>query len=644
METSPKDDFYLYANYDWLLNTDIPEGDKVAAGVGMDGDGPEHVAAAITGDELVGHDARQAQLLYRVTVDTAARDAAGVEPARATFDAIRALAAIDDVSAFLLDVQRSAGVPTLVQAHINQGSLSEDGRYVPLIGLSAATFGSSMGTMGMDATMVSPEDELYKARLACASAVLTRLGMSEDEARTAFEHRIEFEKRVIEEAAKAAPDGVEGEDDAEDAFLKLEDLDALAGAFPLRQLIEARGYGKATEYMIRDEAEVRAACALYTQDNLELIRDYLLVGYALEVSAWLDSQAFEAWRQDYVALGYYDQLGMSETSPEDRAVHLVRSLLPTPTGRAYAEAYDLAHTKEFVEDFCKDAIEAHKEVVSASEWLSDASKQRLCEKLDAINVKAVCPEVWEDYSGLELDGLSYYEARRAIWLFDAERNAALTNTALDERMWNDPTLVGSAHYEGGTNSFVIPGGSVEGDVARYEAGEMSLGELMGGPVGYTVFHEIAHALDPADIWIGPHGEDVEESLLDPADLEEFERRVQRAKDYYDGIVAFNGQNMVGDVITNEGQTEINGMQARLAYAAHQGDFDYEAFFEKRAHIGRVLHTPEFEQQCILGADSHPSGYLDINGPNQMFEEFYQTYDVGEGDGMYLAPEVRLVFW
>lgn len=213
-------------------------------------------------------------------------------------------------------------------------------------------------------------------------------------------------------------------------------------------------------------------------------------------------------------------------------------------------------------------------------------------------------------------------------------------------MWTngESTLIGSAHYDASTNSIVIPGGAVEGDVARYEADEISLGELMGGEVGYCVFHELAHALDPNDIRIGPHGEDVAESLLEPSELEEFERRVQKAKDYYDGIVAFKGQNMVGDVIVNEGQTEINGMRARLAYAAHQDDFDYEAFFERRAYLGRVLRTPKLEQQCILGGDSHPSAYLDINGPNQMFEEFYKTYDVKEGDGMYLDPADRLLFW
>ena len=70
----------------------------------------------------------------------------------------------------------------------------------------------------------------------------------------------------------------------------------------------------------------------------------------------------------------------------------------------------------------------------------------------------------------------------------------------------------------------------------------------------------------------------------------------------------------------------------------------KAAFENRAEMARCLRTPELEQQCILGGDKHPSAYVDVNGPAQMFEKFYETYDVKEGDGMYLAPEARVVLW
>ena len=604
METSPKDDFYLYVNYDWLLETDIPEGSRVM-GSGLATEGSEHAAKAVSGDDLTGHDARQAQLLYRAAADTAARDAAGVEPAKATIDDIRSLSTIDDITAFLLDPERSAGAPSLVR--VSNVKDPDDGtRYIARVRLSPATFGSSMGTMGMDATSVAPEDDLYQARLACAGSVLTRCGLSEEEAKAAFENRVELEKRIIQEAENANEESGE-EEDAENPRLKPDELGELAGTFPLKELTEAQGYGAAEEYLIDDEAEVHAACALFTQENLDLVRDYILVGYALEASGWLDGQAFEAWRRDYAALGYYDRFANSNATAEETAFDLACLTLPTPVGRAYAEAYDLEHTKDFVEGLCKDAIESHKEIVNASEWLSNASKKNLCEKLDTITIKAVYPEVWEDYSGLDLEGLSYYDARRAIWLFDIKRNAALTNGTVDERMWSDPTLIGSiAHYDGSTNSFHVAAGSVEPDVARYEAGEMSLSELMGSPTGYCVFHEIGHALDSIDISIDKDGKAMEGSLLEPDDLKEFDRRVQKAKDYYDSTIAYTGQNVIGEVCVNEGLTEICGMQARLAYAAKQDNFDYKTFFEARAKMARCLRTPEFEQQCILGADKHPS--------------------------------------
>ena len=173
---------------------------------------------------------------------------------------------------------------------------------------------------------------------------------------------------------------------------------------------------------------------------------------------------------------------------------------------------------------------------------------------------------------------------------------------------------------------------------------LSLSELMGSSTGYMVFHEIGHSLDSIDISIDKDGNAMEGSLLEPDDLKEFERRVQKATDYYDGMTAYTGQNVVGKVCVNEGFTEICAQQARLAYAAKQDNFDYKAFFENRAKMARVLRTPELEQQCILGGDSHPSAYIDVNCPAQMFEEFYETYDVKEGDGMYLAPDERVVLW
>ena len=43
-------------------------------------------------------------------------------------------------------------------------------------------------------------------------------------------------------------------------------------------------------------------------------------------------------------------------------------------------------------------------------------------------------------------------------------------------------------------------------------------------------------------------------------------------------------------------------------------------------------------------DEHPLNFLRTNVTLQQFEKFYETFDIGPGDGMYLAPEDRIPVW
>ncbi len=70
---------------------------------------------------------------------------------------------------------------------------------------------------------------------------------------------------------------------------------------------------------------------------------------------------------------------------------------------------------------------------------------------------------------------------------------------------------------------------------------------------------------------------------------------------------------------------------------------YEQCFKSCASewaVKRVLSEEIYRAQY----DEHPLAYLRVNIPVQQFEEFYKTFDVKEGDGMYLAPEDRLEVW
>ena len=62
-----------------------------------------------------------------------------------------------------------------------------------------------------------------------------------------------------------------------------------------------------------------------------------------------------------------------------------------------------------------------------------------------------------------------------------------------------------------------------------------------------------------------------------------------------------------------------------------------------AGIGIMVNPAQY-LQMLLSVDVHGPCVLRANMPPRNFEEWYETFDVKETDGMYLAPEKRIVIW
>ena len=76
---SPKDDLYLYANYDWAKNTEIRPGYTSESSFGdVDDEIREMCMAVLTDDSLQSEDAAMVQGLYKACLDWDTRNALGV--------------------------------------------------------------------------------------------------------------------------------------------------------------------------------------------------------------------------------------------------------------------------------------------------------------------------------------------------------------------------------------------------------------------------------------------------------------------------------------------------------------------------------------------------------------------------------------
>ena len=46
----------------------------------------------------------------------------------------------------------------------------------------------------------------------------------------------------------------------------------------------------------------------------------------------------------------------------------------------------------------------------------------------------------------------------------------------------------------------------------------------------------------------------------------------------------------------------------------------------------------------MSKDTHSAGPIRVNGVVQHFDEWYDLFNVQEGDSLYLAPEERITIW
>ena len=118
-------------------------------------------------------------------------------------------------------------------------------------------------------------------------------------------------------------------------------------------------------------------------------------------------------------------------------------------------------------------------------------------------------------------------------------------------------------------------------------------------------------------------------------------RAQKLTDYYASISVWVGANVQG--VTQEAMADMGGMKVILRLAEKHGDFDYDKFFRAYASNWRAVTTAEYEKTYYM-TDRHPLHFLRCNTVVQQFDKFYETYDIKEGDNMYLAPEDRVLVW
>ncbi|MCR5687879.1 MAG: hypothetical protein K6G58_07665 [Lachnospiraceae bacterium] len=632
LKTDPRDDFHLYANKEWLLENEIPEGHSSWSHyMERSLDVKKQCMQILKDESIEGHDAKVIRTYNRLILDWDAREKLGVSEIEDMYRRLTGIGSIDDLNSLYEDKESLSELFAFFGWGTSTGFNDPDSYIV-----AVSTPGLLLDDSAEYKERTEYGDMLYSYRKDVFVYMAERMGMAEDDAAKCFDDAIAFEGRLAEKIYTTMETKRDDYFEKVNNEMKLEDLTGRCKNFPIGMLLDVSGYSYDGNYLVVRPDYFDHLDKLYTDENIDGIKSCLIVKYLLGYTRSIDRDAYEYSNE--VRNRIFGMTGM--LSDDEMAYNSVSAALPTSMQKVYISEYGSEEDKQKMEDLCRKVIDSYREMLKENDWASDEVKENAIKKLDNMVIHAAYPDKFRDTSRIDIDGCTLIEADRRLNEYEVEYEKSLIGKKIDKDMWAEgfDILSCNAFYDSSHNTINMIIGMMG---EPFYSSDMPTEELYASIGAFWVGHEISHAFDSNGSQFDENG-NLRNWWTDD-DRKEFSRRVKKMDDYLDGIVAFGNEHFIGTNVDTEMVADMTGVQCALRMASEVEGFDYDRFFKKYAqmNVSLGLYSSELSQ---LRQDEHPLDYARTNVPVQQFEEFYETYDVREGDNMYLAPQDRLVIW
>ncbi len=298
-------------------------------------------------------------------------------------------------------------------------------------------------------------------------------------------------------------------------------------------------------------------------------------------------------------------------------------------GKYYTQAYG-EDIRGWLAPLAGEIIGNAEEYFSSLEWLSNQTRQKICGKIDGINVFVCGP------SGEQWDQYDYSQALQAGSITEmGEYMRGINEKILLEQCQQDfgeywPSYYNPTSY----NSYYSPTDhSIVLCTAFFLPMQLDSTEDYYAKALFTIAHELSHAFDRIGIQYDEHVVKNEGWLFTEDEQAVFDSRLEELKRYVCSFEALPGHPLNGELVLNEYMADM-GSLAILMHAASKIDgFDYDRFFRGVVEMFAGMYTEE-QYLAYLASDTHPIGAVRFNIDFMQTEEFRECYGLKAGDGMY----------
>ena len=343
--------------------------------------------------------------------------------------------------------------------------------------------------------------------------------------------------------------------------------------------------------------------------------------------------------------------GVEEPMPRwKRALAVPNALLGEAVGELYVEKYFPERSKTKMLELVGNLRKALGMHIKGLTWMSDTTKTRALEKLDAFTVKVGYPDKWRNYSALVIDPRqSYWDNIKRAIVNEQKYNLAQWGKPVDRDRWYMTPQTVNAYYNPTTNEICFPAGILQPPYFNPDADPAE----NYGAIGVVIGHEMTHGFDDQGSQFDKDGNFA--NWWTPADKEKFTGLTDRLAAQFDRIIVLGDTHANGRLTLGENIADQGGL--RVAYTAYhmsleadpESDKTIDGFTpDQRFYLAYAnVWAGNIRDEEILNrtkTDPHSLGRWRVNGTLRNLEQFFDAFSVKEGDAMWLAPSERVIIW
>ncbi len=332
-----------------------------------------------------------------------------------------------------------------------------------------------------------------------------------------------------------------------------------------------------------------------------------------------------------------------------RSVASVNSILGEAVGQMYVEKYFPSENKERMVQLVKNLQTALAERIDQQDWMSDSTKMRAKEKLNAFRVKIGYPDKWIDYSKMDINPeKTLYELMKDIsaWYVKDEVDKNYKKPVDRDKWYMTPQTV-NAYYNPTTNEICFPAG-----ILQYPFFDMAADDAFNyGAIGVVIGHEMTHGFDDQGSQFDKEGNF--NNWWAAGDDVKFKEHTKVMVDFFNNIEVLPGLHANGELTQGENIADHGGL--KIAYTAFKnatkdkpletidGLTPEQRFFIAYAGVWAQNITKE-EMRRLTTIDPHALGEWRVNGALPQIDAWYEAFGITGKDPMFIPKDKRVNIW